>query len=131
MAVFAGGHGAFAGLARFRVSAMRPGVERTGVALGAGDFFGRLVVRQALHVLVAIHAGEHGAVDGVLELVFVDVEADHRAVYVLGEGGIAVAGETVCVLELLRVGGTGKKRKRQCPKKDRSSNIHILRRIRC
>ena len=72
-------------------------------------------MRQALHILVAIHAGEHAAVDGMLELVLVDEEADRRSVLVrAGERGVGVAGEAVRVLELLRgVCGRGPGKKKE------------------
>jgi hypothetical protein len=56
---------------------------------------------QALHILVAIHAGKHGAVDGVLELGFIDKQALLLAVDVLTHGGVGVAGEAVDILEFV------------------------------
>ena len=89
-------------LIHLRVDAVRICPACINVALRAGDLFRRLTVRQALYILVAIHAVEQAAVDGVFELVLVDEKAYGRAVYILRERGIAVTGEAVGVLELLR-----------------------------
>jgi hypothetical protein len=74
-----------------------------GVALGATYFLRRFFVSEAFNVFVAVNTREDGAVDGVIELVGIDGEADGRAV---GAGGgqsrIGVAGEAVGVFEFLR-----------------------------
>ena len=80
-----------AGGGRRPVGLLRGGVEavpvrglRIGVALGAGDLRGSRFVRRRLHVLVAVHAGEHTAVDGLLHLAGIDGEADRPAAGVSG-----------------------------------------------
>jgi hypothetical protein len=49
---------------------VRVSLLRIGMALRAGDLLRRGLVDQALHILVAIHAGEHTAVNGMLHLAF-------------------------------------------------------------
>ena len=64
-----------AGGVDLRMAAVRVGVLRIGMAVGADNLLWRRLVRQALDVLVAVHAGElHGGVNGVLELFRVDKE---------------------------------------------------------
>ncbi len=63
----AGGSGRSVGLLRGGVEAVLIRGLRVGVALGAGDLRGSRGVRRGLHVLVAVHAGEHSAVDGLLK----------------------------------------------------------------
>ena len=55
-------------LARNRMGAMRVSLLRVRMALPAGNFLRRRIVRQALHVGVAIHAGKQPPMDGVLLL---------------------------------------------------------------
>ena len=66
-----------------------------GVARRASDFQGRRFVRGTLYVGVAVHAGKHAAVDGIFEALRIDVQADRFAVHVVGQRGIAVAGEAL------------------------------------
>ncbi len=120
--------GDFAGDGDLGVNAMRVGFVRVGVALVAGDFFRGRIVRDAFDVGVAIDAGEHGAVNGVLGFVLVDGDAVAVA---RGHGGVGVAGEAVGVLELLRGSrGRGPKKKREDEQWNRepTSNVHKLRR---
>ena len=100
--VFAGGGGGLSGAGFAGVNAARVGGLRVSVALGTGDFLRRGFVGETLYVGVAIDAMKEPAMHRVLELVLIDVKADDRAVDVLSEGGVAVAGEAVSVLELLR-----------------------------
>jgi hypothetical protein len=58
-------------------------------------------MRQALHILVAIHAGKHGAMNGMLELAFIHKQADLFALHVRGQCGVGVTGKTVSILELM------------------------------
>jgi len=71
------------------------------MALRASDLLRRRFVDQALHVLVAIDATEHSAVDGMLQLVFIHEQADLAAVRIFTQCGVGVAGETVFVFQLL------------------------------
>ena len=48
------------------MDAVRIRILRGGVAIGTGDFCGRILVRQAGHVFVTVDAAKHLAVDGVL-----------------------------------------------------------------
>ena len=69
--------GGFAGGRDLRMRAVRVGVLRISMAIGAENLLGRRLVRKALHVLVAVHAGQlHGDVDGVLELFCIDEQRD-------------------------------------------------------
>ena len=69
-------------------------------------------MRRGLHVLVAVDAGEHSAVDGLLQLFGVDGEADRLAVGIGGgERGVGVAGETLLVLRLVL--GAGERGQRE------------------
>jgi len=98
-----------AGGGRRSIRPLRDGVEAVlvrglfvGVALGACDPGRSILVRRGLHVLVAIDAGEHSTVDGLLHLFGVDGEADRLAIRIGGgERGVRVAGETVGVLRLV------------------------------
>ena len=62
------------------VITVRVGLLRIGMTLGAGDLLGGGLVDRPLDVGMAIHAGEHLAVDRMRQLVRVDVEADLFAV---------------------------------------------------
>jgi len=71
-----------AGRDRAAVRLLRRGVEavlvlrlRVGMALHAGDLGRSIFVRRRLDVLVAVHAGEHLPVNGLLHLVRIDVQA--------------------------------------------------------
>ena len=68
-----------------------------GVASGAGNLGWRVLVRRSLHVGVAIDAGEHAPVDGSLESVGIHRDADRLAADILGQGGIAMAGQALFV----------------------------------
>lgn len=72
-----------------------------GMTLRAGDLLWRRIVRQALHVGVAIHAREHRSVYGVLQLVRIHEQAMRPAVHVATQGGVAVTGEAVFVPRLV------------------------------
>ena len=52
-------------------------------------------MRRGLQIGVAVHAGEHAAMDGVLEGLGVDVEAGGLAVNFVRKSGVGVAGETI------------------------------------
>ncbi len=67
----------FAGSGDLCVRAVRVGILRVSMAIGAENLLRRRLVGQALHILVAVHAGQlHRAVDGVLELFGVDEQRD-------------------------------------------------------
>ena len=113
MTILAGGRWRLARFAGLRVQRSSPGMLRIRVALLARDLFRRLVMRQALHVFVAVHAGEfHGRVNGVLELFRVHVEREGLAVYLGGESCVTMAGETVFVFQLV-LGASGEGRAQQ------------------
>ncbi len=92
---------AVAGLVRLRVQAVRVSVLRIRMALGAGDLPRGGLMDQAPYILVAINARKHAAVDGVLELVLIHIQADLLAVHFRSHGRVGVAGETIAVLELV------------------------------
>ena len=72
------------GLDGFSVEAFFVGGLLIGVAGCARNLFWRGHVRCGLYVCVAIHACEHAAVDGTIEFVGIDVEADGLTVYFMG-----------------------------------------------
>lgn len=90
-----------AGLSEPGMRALRVVSLRVRVAVRAGDFFRRGLVDEALHVLVAIHAAKHGAVDGALQLLSVNEEAHLVAICFGGQRLIGMAGETVFVFRLM------------------------------
>ncbi len=130
VAVLAGCSGA-ASLCGFGVDAVGVDLLGIGVALGAGHLLRTRLMHEALYILMAIHALEHGTVNGVFEFVLVDVDAHRRAVHVLSERGIGVAGEAVRILELLRGvrgGGPGKTENNERKRRNPASKVHALRR---
>ena len=89
------------------------GVLRVGMAIGTENLLGRRFVRQALDVLMAIHASElHGGVDGMLQFFRVDIERDRLAIEVGGERRVAVATEAVFVFQFV-LGASGEGRAQQ------------------
>ena len=52
-------------------------------------------MRGILHVGMAVDASEHTAVNGVFEGLRIDVQTTWLAVHVVGQSGIAVAGEAL------------------------------------
>jgi len=51
-------------------------------------------MRGALYVGVAIHTGEHAAVDGIFKRLRINVQANNFAVHFVRQRSIAVAGQT-------------------------------------
>ena len=90
-----------AGTVRAGMKAVRVSFLCVGVALCAANLPGRGVMRQALHILVAINASEQIAVDRMFQLAFIHIKADLLAVHLRGQGGVGVAGKAVFVLELM------------------------------
>ena len=66
-----------------------------GMAGGATDLLGSGFVRGAFDVGMAVHAAEHAAMNGILESLGVDVQADRLAVYFVTQGSVAMAGEAL------------------------------------
>lgn len=66
-----------------------------GVAAGTADFLGRGFVRGALYIGVAVHAGKHAAVDGILEGLRINVQAYLFAIDLMSQAGVTVAGEAL------------------------------------
>jgi hypothetical protein len=107
---------------------MAEGGFRIGVAVGAQNFLRRRVVREALHVFVAVNARKlHGGVDGMLQLFRVDEERDGLAIHFSGEGGVTVAGEAIFIFQLV-LGASGEGRAQQKDRKrteqDSAGNFH-------
>ena len=75
----------------FGVEATVVGGLLIGVTGGAGNFFRRGFVRGALNVSMAIHAGEHAAVDRVFEGLRIYMQADGLPVHLMRKRGVAVA----------------------------------------
>jgi hypothetical protein len=74
---------------------------RVGVALGAANLLWRGLVNQAFHVFVAIHTGKEIAVNRVLQLAFIHIQANLLAVDLSGQGRVAVASKTLAILGLM------------------------------
>jgi hypothetical protein len=60
-------------------------------------------MRGTLYVRVAIHTGEHAAVDGIFKRLRINVQANGLAVDLVGQSSVAVAGETFVGCGLGRV----------------------------
>jgi len=80
---------------------MRVSRLRIGMTLSTPHLLRSGLMDQALHILVAIHTGEHATVDGMLLLVFIHIQADRLSFELRGQSGIGVAGKTIFVLELV------------------------------
>ena len=93
VAIHAGGCIRISALNRFRVVAAIVGGLLIGVACSAAYFLRSRLVRCAGHVGVTVHTREHAAVDRVLELLRIDLQADRLAVDFVSESGVAVAGQ--------------------------------------
>ena len=93
VAVDAGGGMGISALNRLGMEAALVCALLIGVAGGAGNLLGRRFVGCVLYVGVAVHAGEHAAVDGILESLRIHVEANGLAIHFMAEGGVAVAGK--------------------------------------
>ena len=87
-------------LARNRMGAAGVSLLRVCMAPAAGNFLGRRIVRQALHIGVAIHARKQPPMDGVLQLPRIHKQAHRLAVYISRQRLVAVAGKAVRILEL-------------------------------
>ena len=85
----------------FGMKTVRIGQLCISVAVGTRNLFRRGFVDQAFYIFMAIDAGEHGAVDGMLQLFRIDEQADLVSVLIGCQGGIGVAGEAVFVLQLM------------------------------
>jgi hypothetical protein len=99
------------------------------MALGAGDLPGRGLMRQALYILVAIHAGEYATVNRMPQLAFIHIQADLPAIHLRGQGGVGVAGKAIPVLELLLGAGRrtpGKQQQAKSWGKDFLGQIHAF-----
>ena len=100
-------------LIRLRMEAMCICRRRFDVAGFAYDFLRSCFVRKALHVLVAIDAGElHRSVDGVLKLLAIYKERYLLAIDVFGQGCVAMASEAVFIFQLV-LGANGESRAQQ------------------
>jgi len=114
--------------------AVRVRILRGGVATGAGHLGRGLVVDQTFYVFVAVDAAQHLAVDRVLDLTLIDVEAYGLAVFVGRERAVAVAGKAVGVLQLLsrgRTGCRGKERKTKRTEQQKSNRSHAYEETLC
>ncbi len=86
---------------------VRVGILRIRVALGATHLGRRRLMREALHILVAIHAAEHAAMDRVLQLVLVHKQADLLSIHILRQRVVGVASKAIRVFKLLPPTGCG------------------------
>lgn len=94
VAINASGGVSVACLDGFAVEAAIVGCLLIGVAASAGDLPGGVLMCGAFNVGMTIHAGEHGAVDGIFELVRIHVEANRLAVDIMSQAGVTMAGQT-------------------------------------
>lgn len=95
VAIHAGGGVCVSAGHRFGVMAAIVGGLLVGVASGAADLLWRGFVRGALYIGVAVHAGKHAAVDGILEGLRINVQAYLFAIDLMSQAGITVAGEAL------------------------------------
>ena len=65
------------------------------VAGGTRNVLRRGLMPGTLYIRVAIHAGEHAAMDGIFKRLRIDVQANNLAVHFMRQRSIAVAGETL------------------------------------
>src|SRR6266567_1574355 len=93
VAIYAGGRLGVASLHGLPVETAIISRLLVGVASGAGDFEGRSLVRGILNVGMAVHTREHAAVDGIFEALGTYMQADGLAIHVMGQRGIAMAGQ--------------------------------------
>jgi len=108
--------------------AVRVCILRIGMAAPTKHFLWRCVVRKGLDVLVAVHACKlHRAVNGMLELLPIHKQRDLLAIYVFGQGVVAVASEAVFVFRLM-LGAIGESRAQQKDRErteqDSAGNFH-------
>ena len=101
VAILAIGRRRVPGLHKLGVIAVRIGLLCVRMALRAGHLLRRHIVRQALHIRVAIHAGEHAAVRRMLELGAIHKQADLLAIHILGQRFVGVALKAVFILDLV------------------------------
>ena len=117
-----------AGMRDLRMQALRVGISRIGMATHAEDFLRRCLVREALHVFVAIDASQlHRAVDRVLKLFAIDEEGNLLAVDVFGKRRVAMAGEAVFVFQfVLGTNGEGRAQQKESERteQDSAGNFH-------
>jgi len=109
-------------LHRLRMQAMRVGGLRVRMALRARHLQRRRVVDEALHILVAIHAGKHLPVNRMLHLRGIHIQTDRLAVDFRRQRRIGVTPETVFILELLLC-RCGKCPTKQCGGKNRRNDL--------
>ena len=74
---------------------------RFSVAIGAGNLFRGRFVRETLHVLVAVDAGEHRAVHGLLQLFSIHEQIRLLAICFGRERLVGVASEAVFIFGLM------------------------------
>ena len=72
-------------LAAFGVQTVRVSRLRVGMALGTSHLLRSGLMDEALYIFVAIHTGEHAAMDGMLLLAFIHIEADRLAFEIRGQ----------------------------------------------
>ncbi len=95
MAIYAGGRVRISISDCFSMKAAIVGGLFVRMASGAGNFLGSGFVGRALYVCVAIHAGEHAAMNGILKRLRVDVQTDLLSILFVAEAGVTVAGKAI------------------------------------
>ncbi len=93
VAIYAGGGFAVASLHSFAVEAPIVRCLLVGMARRARNLLRSCFVSGAGYVRMAVHAGEHAAVNGVFKGLRIDMQAGGLAVDVVRERGVAMAGQ--------------------------------------
>lgn len=66
-----------------------------GVTARTADFLGRGFMNRTFDVVMAIDAGKHAAVDRIFERLRIYIQTDRLAIHIMGQRGVAVAGEAI------------------------------------
>ena len=92
MTIHTAGGGLSIRLVRFCMITVLVGFLRVSMALGTCDLCGGRLVRRRLYIFMTINTGKHAAMDGMAELVGIDIQADRLASNLLCQAGVGVAG---------------------------------------
>ena len=114
-------------LARHRMSAVLVSFLRIRMAFPAGHLPGRRIVRQALHIRVAIHAPKQPPMDRVLQLPRIHKQAKLLSIHIGRQRLIRVAGKAIRIFKFLRTmrhGGPDKQRQTERIDRNSSCSVH-------
>ncbi len=107
MAIDASGGVTVASLHRLGVETALVRGLLVGVAGGASDLLWRSLMRRTFDIGVAVDAGEQAAVNGIFEMLWIDMQANGLAVYFVAECRVTVAGKALICGRLRRGFGPG------------------------